>query len=240
MALATKALSHRHLELVYFVVLAGMVAVGLDQVAFNGLLKDWLPVSINDVTILAIVFTLPHIIASMLILLEPEYLEFYGSKLRFSFIGVVFLLLGAGLVHEFALAGVFAIATVVHVVFQQTGICQLVGLRQLKTFTVWKWLLAAFSLLIYLQLLSDAVGQLVLVSTIIFGLASTVALTIAVYQTGPQVGVRYAMWTQLMAISVAVCFWLGYPLIAVLMPRVVHDLTAFLIYINHDLSLIHI
>jgi hypothetical protein len=67
--------------------------------------------------------------------------------------------------------------------------------------------------------------------------ALAAVLTLACHWRIPTAMGRFYLWANaLMVLQSSVCYWQGYAFLAILGPRLVHDLTAFTFYIAHDVN----
>jgi len=131
--------------------------------------------------------------------------------------------------------------TVLHVLKQQVGIgkgvCRLSG----PVYTAWGWTLIVLGSILYYALYSGrrfSPETLALIHGVLWGLAAlAVVLTIACHRHIPTALGRLYLWANtLMGIESLVFYVQGYPFLAILGPRLVHDLTAFTFYVAHDVN----
>jgi uncharacterized membrane protein YiaA len=114
-----------------------------------------------------------------------------------------------------------------------------------RAFKAWKWTALVSGVAIYLALFRElGLGQIWLGAIYLdeflhymAGVLSAVLIVLAVFvqrQSRTRIG-RWYMWANVAMICSI--FWvneLGYTLFVILVPRVIHDVTAFSVYITHD------
>lgn len=206
-------------------------------------LQHVLPQSSEKIFVFGIIFENPHIIASNLIMLDKEYLHFYRTQLivRVSVVALLSLALifvaGPRAFYTF-----FYAFTVYHVARQQMGIGKMFNRQPSRAYTMWAWAFVAISLMIsvgvgYFKTGPSLVPVDIVRVVIIYG---TYGLVIAgatlVWLLKSQIGRYYLVANMGLLVATTLCFLNGMPFFAILLPRIVHDTTAFLIYTNHDFN----
>jgi hypothetical protein len=219
-------------------IVVGLVLV--DHFLLRGALRSRMPRHPDSLPFFTLLFNVPHLLASHLILLDAEYLRHHG---RFLLIGVVVLLPVTYGVAELGSVP-FGIATVLVTYFHVFG--QQIGLAgaQLRTsdwsFSAWRWSTQATGLAAMLSMSGPAFGitprwhdDLVL-GALVAGVAS-LAVAWRLAGRSATAGGRRALWAnQAMLVVLLGCVVLRYTLFAVAMVRLVHDLSAFYVYVVHD------
>jgi len=226
----TWRLSRRLLLAIYAIVPIAWVVVIVDLGYLHGGLREILPRSPEELFWFTVFFVLPHILASQFSFYDREYLRVYRGQLR---VGVPLVLGGAGLLYLFdaGSAGLIFIAvTMWHVIAQQVGIAgALVGTVS-RAFVWWKWLTIAVFTLGVTNLAGpwlNWIGAPLLVLTTL--------LTVRAAQVAePTIGRHYLWATQAMSLSAGLFAAGGYFCFAILVPRVVHDVTGWAFYLTHD------
>ena len=233
---------------IYLVIPLTACLIAFDQFFSHGALRTFLPEDPEEMRLITIFFVYPHIIASAHSFLDTEYVSFYKNRLLQA-IGVA-LLLGfvvpatlGGVVH----AIVFAAYTNFHVIAQQTGITTMMTGKPDKYFAWWKWAAVLVSFFIYLPVYSDLdisgdaffIGSMTL-STFLYGFVGVALLVLCLCgymlskRSRTQIG-SYYVWGNVGMITSAGAFYvMGYPFFAILIPRLIHDLSGFVFYIVHD------
>jgi hypothetical protein len=222
-----------------------------------------LPVDPHSILLFSLFFQMPHIVASTISFLDPDYFTFYHSQIRQFF--MIFPLLFAVIVSLFAyplfersFEVLWAIITLHHALSQQFGLIfvfvpfprsnpkdsaltlQLTGLW--KHCTLFTAVIMNFnidrSLLVYPFSLIDP-----LITPIVWFAFSGVSLLTAAlfYQFLKVPTARLFSSASLYIICnyclVLSCFYFSQrslPFFAILITRIIHDFTAFLVYTTHD------
>ena len=230
-ALAARwTLSRRLLLAIYVIVPLAWLAVIGDLVLFDGGLRRALPESPEELAWFTAFFVLPHILASQFSFYDREYLGAYRLPLLW---GVPFVLAGAGLLYVFdaGTAGLIYIAvTMWHVIAQQVGIAGTLAGRGSRAFEWWKWL----TVVVFTLGLTGVAGTwLAWIGAPL--MVATTGLTIGVARVAaPGIGRQYLWATQAMSLSAGLFAEAGYLFFAILVPRVVHDVTGWAFYLTHD------
>lgn len=213
----------------------------LDTGVWGGILQQTLPADPNQVFIYSFLFGTPHILASSLILVSNrEYRRFYHKNLLIASALIIgFLTLGALFLSYKFLFIIIATISIAHVIKQQVGIgnisCRLSGV----TYQLWVWSgIAAGAILfnaIFIRSLftpPELQGMETALWLLLIGFA---ALTLVQQQKiKRKEGTRF-LWANFCLVAVpAYLYFQNYYFLAVLAPRIVHDLTAFTVYVVHD------
>lgn len=233
------ALRPRTLFLPYLIVPGIFFYWLVGTIAFPALLTN-LPTSPQNIFILGIFVEKPHIIASALTMLDTEYLQTFRKKL---FIGALIIAPPSLLLYRWNITAFLLIFfgwTVYHVIKQQIGIGRMLNQSHNRLYELWGWLFVLTSLLIAL-----AIGYLSIAPTtwlaqtlpyLVFGsgLVAVIIGFIAALSIPTIIGKRYLYANNLVIVASCILYWIGIPLFSILLPRIVHDVTAFMIYIDHD------
>ena len=241
----------RWLLALYAVIPLSILLVAIDLLLWDGWLgNEILPGDPNDWPIWAVLFGLPHIIASLLTMANGEYLAHYRRTL-FPPLCLFLLIAVAG--HfgpqpvSYNLLFVFlAFYTIYHVLAQQLGLTlMMLGTRPDRLYRFWKWLaiLAGFAIYINvygMRFLGEwqvaGVSGYQLMSALGSGLCAAVVVLSwrLARRAKPGIG-RWYLWANAaMLVSALLINEAGYTLFVILIPRVIHDLTAYSVYITHD------
>jgi hypothetical protein len=197
---------------------------------------------------LAAVATWPHIFASTITMADRGYLRHYWRKLigPVMFFTVITSAAYLGVQpFELLLPLLMAVYTIYHVLAQQIGLslmmlrCPSVGIAR-----AWKWLSVAASLLVYLligakRMLAHPVGGVALSEIAVYLLIGAMAALIICAAllcryAKHRIGAWY-IWSNVVMIGATALMWaMQYHVFVILIPRVIHDATAYLVYITHD------
>jgi hypothetical protein len=232
------SLPAHYLVALYAIIPVCLSIITIDSLFFDHQIRSLLPYSPELVSWFTVFFVLPHVVASSLLLADSDYLAYYRKQIIFAVLGALLLSVVAPLVIGIYLSTIFFVTwTILHVIGQQLGIarifCSSIGL----SFYIWKYLLSIQSVLLYLSLMNvgadllhRCIGYLFPVVLIIGVMLTTILSKTATSNEG-----RYYLWaTFLLVLACSACFLTGDWFFVLLMPRVVHDLTAFAFYIVHD------
>ena len=125
---------------------------------------------------------------------------------------------------------VFITVTMWHVIAQQVGIAGALAGRVSRAFAWWKWLTVA---VFTLGVTGMAGAWLNWIGAPL--MAATTVLTVsAARAVAPGIGRHYLWATHAMALSASLFVAGGYSFFAILVPRVVHDVTGWAFYLTHD------
>ena len=225
----------------YAVVPVTILVVVADMALFGQALQPYLTLSLLYLPLYIFVFELPHIIASLTSFADREYVEHYRREL---FV-VLPILIGAFALLSWYLFPVAVILytcyTTYHVVRQQTGISLVLTKRRDNWHELWNHagvvvgssgMLVIFSKEFLGNFLLTPMSMVLFVSVVIF---SVISLYI-IYRTKPGLARWYvvAVWASVLASFIF--FVLNYLFLAIFVLRFVHDVTAFMFYIVHDMN----
>jgi hypothetical protein len=189
---------------------------------------------------------LPHIVASLITFADKEYLSYYRRPL---FRGVIIAgALGIGAPFLFGIVAtwvIMAFYTMYHTLAQQFGISlMMLGRTANRDFTIYKWLLLLPSSFAYLLLLEadsslpqsiEQMGFILLIACPIAAAFFGIRFYLDALKTADnKIGLFYFIGTAATLYISLILLLSGYILLAILIPRLIHDFTAFWIYMVHD------
>lgn len=223
-----------------------IIPIVLGVALYDWLVQDgaWLPFfTLSSLLLPAylLVFELPHIIASFLGFFDRGYIRFYARRFL---IGLPLLLSAFGLLVwwniEFAIM-VYLSATMYHVMRQQTGVSLLLRVPRNRWWHWWSWSLVVASTVLFIVLVypsvfpSDVLPALVYGSyaVVLFALICSVKLFL---DTPTRVGKQYVVATACLVLAAIFLLSIQYVFLAVFVIRFVHDVTAFIFYIVHEMN----
>jgi len=237
------AVSINKLIAVYLIVPVAMLVMLADYF-FHGIFRFLLPAKPESWILWTYIFGLPHLIAGTLMLADREYAAYFGSKLWIGALVILalpFVLLEAA--GASALFFVFGIMLVHHTVAQQFGIALIIGKRKPDWLhRVNKYAACAAGLIPYCFIYADGMlryqlrqhlGEALLVAWGLVGLV-VVLTAIQIWQTKPRRGQFYMMANALFVVTMVGVFAYGLGVFAIIMARVIHEMSAWLIYASHD------
>ncbi|MGH1541366.1 MAG: hypothetical protein ACRBHB_13140 [Arenicella sp.] len=242
--------SARWLLSLYLVVPLCLLVVLIDYSLFDlQLRRYYLPVKPTDWAWWAIVFGTPHILASFFSYADREYLDYYKG----SFFPLIVLtaLIGCGL--PFLIGGgaflvFFAVTTMYHVLSQQFGIAiSLSRIKPGKAFLGWKifatssasivfiWIFSPGSIIAGLSYLGVGNAFITVLATcvILLGIASYCSWLL-VKSSKTAMGSWFIVSNNVMLWCCLLLMVWGYSVFVIMIPRIIHDITAFSVYIVHD------
>lgn len=237
------AVSFRFLLSLYGIVPLCLLVLLADRHGFDYRLRDMLPSSPSQFLLFQILFGTPHIIASNLLLgSHVEYLAAFKNKLiGMSLFIILFFGVGSLFIPYRALYVITACWTVYHVLKQQHGIAKAVCRLPSLAFYLQLWLSVTAGIFIYLGIfLKNSLTpeeaepiNLIAGALCLCLLASTVfCRRYAAAGMG-----QWFLWANTLLV---VCSWYFYSqqyyFLAILTPRLVHDITAYSFYVSHDVN----
>ncbi|GAB1256762.1 hypothetical protein NBRC116494_12640 [Aurantivibrio plasticivorans] len=256
---APKMVKGNSLLLLYSIIPVLLFVVLFDYAIFDNQLRDlWLPTTPTDLLIWAVIFNFPHIVSSVVTLADQEYLNFYGKKLAKGLLvivgGVVLVNVAAPMLlsprqSDLMFQGFFifyTVYTMYHVLSQQYGIgWMMMRAARDRIFQSFRWLSVLSASLMYIMIF----GERVLSEVSGFGYSGyglaliavsvLTALTVAaglwlLSRSQTKLGTMYLASNVAMFVATYAFLVLDYPMFVIMVPRFVHDVTAFMIYSVHD------
>lgn len=240
------AISYRVLLGLYAIVPLCLLLQGCDWLFWDGYLQANLPSSPKHYLVLQLLFGTPHIIASSITLgSNAEYVRFFKPKLLgMSAFIILFFGVGSLFIPYKVLYCITAIWTVYHVLKQQLGVAR--GVYQLPQSAFNSLLVFSISagVAIYLGIFLrnslspiHAVNLQNIAAALCFGLLVITVLSQRLVKT--RFGQVFLWANTLLVLSSFYLYVHQYYFLAILAPRLVHDSTAFIVYITHDYNRHH-
>ena len=235
------AVSFRLLFSLYSIIPICLLLQLLDSSLWQGYLKQNLPSSPNHFIFFQIFLGTPHIIASAIVLASNrEYIGFYKWKIIWMTLAVAcFFGIGSLFIPYLALYLLVACWTVFHVLKQQHGIARGICRLPDRVFNLLLWLSVATGIFIYIGIFlrnSPDAQQAALIKHIAANLA--VVLLLATLYCQRYATTRFGKWflwsNSLLVLSSFYLYVEQYYFLAILVPRLVHDTTAYIFYVTHD------
>lgn len=218
----------------------------IDTFFLNHTIRNWMISDPRQIAYWTAVLTVPHIIASLVTFADKEYLRHYRKTLTKG--SLISLALGFGVPILLGPPGILiamAFYTMYHNLMQQYGISLMMA-RQTPTFDfqVWKWLTVIPGGVAYTVLIAPNMGIGYDTDTAIMGCGIALFIatifgfrfvrTILKNPNHTKIGLYYFISNMAMLYVGFGLILAGYGFLATLVPRVIHDLTAFTIYMVHD------
>ncbi len=235
------AVSFRLLLGLYAIIPLCVLLQLLDSWFWQGALQASLPSSPTHLLLFQIIFGTPHIIASSILLASNrDYLTVYQSKLLWMTAALaVFFGVGSLFISYRVFYVLVAAWTVYHVLKQQHGVARGVCRLPDWAFYLLLWLSVTAGLVVYIGIFlknSLDVQQVIWIKSI----AGTLCVTLifSAFYCQRYVSTAFGRWflwcNVLLVLSSFYLYVQQYYFFAILVPRLVHDATAYIFYVTHD------
>lgn len=231
---------------IYSIIPLCFIAYLIDVIYLDHYLQSILPSSPTQFLLFQILFGTPHIIASMIMLASnKEYLHFF----RFKLIGMtvlIILVFGVGSLYiPYKILYISASCwTVYHVFKQQHGIGK--GICPLPTWAFYwlLWLSVSAGIFIYMgTFLKNSLDPQQELWIKLIAATLTIGLILSTILCQRYISTRfgkYFLWSNTFLIVSSFYFYSQqYYFLSILVPRLVHDATAYVFYIAHDYNKHH-
>lgn len=235
--------SFRFLFALYAIVPLCVLLQLLDQFQFDHVLRAMLPSSPSHFLLFQLLFGTPHIVASNLLLVShADYLKTYKNKMiGMSLFIIVFFGIGSLFIPYRVLYVISACWTVYHVLKQQHGVAKAVCRLPVWAFNLQLWLSVAAGIFIYLGVflknsLSGEQASQVMVAATSLTLLLLVSTSICQRWVLNGFGRSFLWANSLLVVGSWYVYTQEYYFMAILMPRLVHDITAYSFYVTHDVN----
>lgn len=240
------AVSFRLLLGLYSIIPVCLLLQVFDSQLWGGFLKENLPSSPSHFILFQVLFGTPHIVASAIVMTSnKEYLKFYKSKLLYMTIGLaVFFAIGSQVLSYRVLYVMVACWTVYHVLKQQLGIARGICRFSNTQFYSQLWLSIIAGIFIYLGIflnksLEPAQATIVMQIAAVFCTALVIN-TLFCHRSVPTAFGKSFLWANtILVLSSFYLYFQQYYFLAILVPRLVHDATAYIFYVTHDYNRHH-
>lgn len=213
----------------------------------HGFLRENLPSKPSHFLLFQILFGTPHILASTIVLVSnTDYLRFYRRNL-IAVTTAIAIIFGVGSL--FIPYQVFYVLvagwTVYHVLKQQHGVARGVCRLPSWAFYLLLWLSIAAGLFVYIGIFlknSLDVQQTEWLKQIAGLLCTALVLSAFYCQRHVTTGFgKWFLWSNILLVLSSFYLYLQqYYLLAILVPRLVHDATAYIFYVTHDYNKHHL
>lgn len=235
------AVSFRLLLGLYSIIPLCLLLQLFDGWFWHGFLQQHLPSSPKQFLLFQIIFGTPHIVASSILLAtNTEYLKFYKLKVIMMTVAIAIVFgIGSLFIPYKVLYVTVAAWTVYHVLKQQLGVGR--GLYRMpdSVFYLMLWLSVTAGLFVYIGIFlknSLDMQQLEWIKLIAGGLCAGLVCTALLCQRYATTLIgKWFLWSNvLLVLSTFYLFVQQYYFLAILVPRLVHDATAYIFYVVHD------
>jgi len=238
----------------YMVAPLSIGVMAYDQLALGGAWQKVIPLSPYVFFFYAVFFNLPHIVCSSVMMLNREYIGHYkkplvwviGAAIALPFLaGWLIAYSGLGQLYGYLISiFIFAAITLYHVFMQQLGINKLFARDGHWAFDAIAWSNILPGSGAYLLMFTFANAGNAHLYPIIYGLSvktgvfcvglATFLYVFCWFRSKTTAGRIYLVANWLASICGLLAIIYEYWLFALVVPRIIHDLTAFTVYINHD------
>jgi len=218
----------------------------IDGWFWHGFLRENLPSRPTHFLLFQILFGTPHIIASTIVLASnTEYLKFYQRNLIWMTAAIAIVFGVGSLFIPYRVFYVLVAAwTVYHVLKQQHGVARGVCRLPSWAFYLLLWLSVAAGLVVYIGIFlknSLDAQQTEWIKQIAGLLCATLFLSALYCQRYVTTAFgKWFFWSNIfLVISSFYLYLQQYYFLAILVPRLVHDATAYIFYVTHDYNRHH-
>ena len=233
-------ISTRTLLGIYLILPLILLFMAVDFYALEGFFKYSLPHFPEEILWYMLIFNFPHIIASFFSFADKEYLLHYKRPLIY---GLPVILLGAVILPWLSVPMTILILilyTMYHNVSQQTGIASILMQHRDMWTKTWRWSVVLFALFLYVMVYPSTLKAIVApnaeVIAIFFTIITTLLTIIIIRKSKTLIGKWYGAGTTGIAVTGMIALYAGYPIITITILRIIHDITAFIFYVNHDMN----
>lgn len=234
------SIDSRFLLAINAIIPLSFLMIALDLAFWGGTIKTFLPHKPEDYAWFSFIFNLPHIVASFVTYADRDYIRHYKWQLtRSAVLCVTISCAIAFLISPEVFFMCFSVFTIYHLIMQQYGISLMLAKRRPDLiFQFWRWLSLGASASLFLGVYRpeqdwwETAGYTMLVLALPFA----VLFYWREMREADVSRTSKAYYIASCAIAVAACFAssMGYPFIMVMIPRFIHDATAFTFYAVHD------
>jgi len=240
------AVSFRWLLGLYAIIPACLLLQWADAGFWHGYLQQNLPSNPSHFLLFQILFGTPHIVASSIVLASnKDYLQHYRNRLLWMTLAIIlFFGVGSLFIPYRALYVIAAAWTVYHVLKQQHGVARGVCRLPEWAFQTLLWLSISAGIAIYIGIFlhnSLTPQQTEWIKHLAGGLCLGLACATFYCQRHCQTSFSKAfLWANsLLVLGSFYLYIQKYYFLAILIPRLVHDITAFMFYVTHDYNKHH-
>ena len=237
------SVSFRFLLSLYAIVPLCVLVLWLDRFGFNHVLRDMLPSSPSHFLLFQLLFGTPHIIASSLLLFgHADYVNTFKNKLiGMTLFIIAFFGIGSLFIPYRVLYLISACWTVYHVLKQQHGVAKAVCRLPNWAFYAQLWLSVSAGIFIYMGIflknsLEPAQAEFVLQIATLLSAGLLVSTLICQKYVPSRFGLYFLWANSLLVLASWYVYSQQYYFLAILMPRLVHDITAYSFYVSHDVN----
>lgn len=232
----------------YWIVPLFVTLALLDQYVFDSVLLRSIPYKPEMYPLWVFLFGMPHVMAGINMFAEKEYFNWQGKRLVMTFIvcliGVIWV--GEYLGNKY-LSMTFMLFIIYHTISQQFGIT-LAALKQSESaiFLSWKWFSIGVGGIIYTLVYTEPLPIIIVdngwkyplqdaLKYIVIGAIFSGAV-LAWQNRKNHLGVIHIAANTAMIVAEAYLCLTGYCFLAIVVGRIIHEFTAWPIYVAHDIG----
>lgn len=215
----------------------------LDIFIFNRSFQSIMPNQPEEWALWVLIFNTPHIISSFITIANPKDVKKYGS----SFLSAIFFIIISSILINGVLKNIetysyffntlifilYGFLTMHHVLSQQYGVSLILGKSYSRKMFFFKWNLIIISMTLYTHIFFSG-GNYFIIFEIVLLIGLLYFWCDFFKNSKTKEGKIYHTGNLLLVISVFIFVNTNYDIFAFIIPRFIHDLTAFIIYSNHD------
>jgi hypothetical protein len=233
-------ISRRFLLSLYLAVPFSVLLVAVDVLFLNGWVKSHLPFVPEQLAGYTVLFNAPHLVASELTFFDRDYLSYYRKQLLLGIptsIAIVLLVIHFCTLAQMQMVNVALVNY--HLMAQQIGLSRPMTESRGPWLDALKWMavvvyIAAFAPVFFPTPGSQPFIPVVWNAALLLLIPMAYAFTEVYRGARTTVGRLYVLGNALMLAAMIPGAKLGYFFFLILVPRLVHDFTAYSFYVTHD------
>jgi len=240
---APLAVSFKLLLALYAIIPLCLSIQFIDSIFLDGSILSYLPSSPSHFLLFQVIFGTPHILASTVLLTSNrDYMAFYHKKILFMTLALmVFFAIASQVLSYLVLYLLVTSWTVYHVLKQQHGVGRGIYKLPAWAFYLLLWLSVCAGLSIYIGIFlkntltpEQAEWVQLIASILVFSLFLS---TLFCQRYLKSAFASTFMWANSALIFASFYLYLqDYNFLAILIPRLIHDATAYVFYVTHDVN----
>lgn len=223
----------------------------VDTLIFDGLILQYLPDRPEEWSWWLIFFSTPHIISSFMTIANPDDVKPLGRRI---IISLTLLILTSYILNillknkidetsyyyiNILVFFFYGLLTTNHVLTQQHGIALIIGKQKSTLFSnFYRYMMVSLSFLIFIKIANSTTklipSEIILYLEIVTTIALTYLLIKVISESKSRSGNLFHIVNYIMIMSVLFLSSIDYFIFVFIIPRVIHDISAYLIYLNHD------
>lgn len=233
-------LSFQSAMAVYAVLPLCSLIILYDQTLGSSIFYHALPENPSSLALYNLLFGLPHIIAGHIVIFSKGHFKSFKYDLLLGSFYVISSIVIAGILLPMYISlTLFIVVTLIHVLKQQFGMVKIFSSIRGRLVDLWTWnaIMIAGILASIFSLKSDLGPEYIKwgYSIVVLLNISFVILGGVIYRNVKTRKGKYFFLVNLLSIPLTTFFYFsGYTFFAILTVRVIHDATAYMVYLTHD------